>query len=189
MDSYVFAVGKCLAWCEPTEKALRHQAAGEHATQKLRGTRMSPLESRAYWKKAFIRAGAQLSERMLDWPSYSMPKLPGHKQMAKLEKWHPGPNVKVPGVQPRELDLLVVDYIKHDTAEMSRPKQPRLEGFSVEGIFGISVGKGLRGQSTPGTAREATILSSAGPARRIACRRNAHRKVAAESATLSNCIA
>lgn len=35
----------------------------------------------------------------------------------------------------------------------------------------------------------ATILSSAGPARRIACLRNAHRKVAAGSAMLSNCIA
>lgn len=158
VDSYVFALGKYLAWCEPTEKALRHQAAWEHATQKLRGMRMSPLESRAYWKKALIRAGAQLSERMLDWPFYSMPKLPGHnvKQMAKLEKWHPGPNVKVPGVQPRELDLLVVDYIEHDTAERSKPKQPRLEGFSFGDFWDIRR-QGLRGQSTPGAAREAFI--------------------------------
>jgi hypothetical protein len=156
VDNYAFALRVYLSWCTPAEKESRLQNAWLHATETLRGDRMTVLESRSYWKRTFAGAGAKPTTLMMGASSHKDPRLPVQGSSTDPIKWHPDANANSASAGCRELDELVVDCFKEGTL---RTYRTRLENVGADDFWDLKrYGSGA--VHVPGEAREAFIAAA-----------------------------
>lgn len=137
VDSYPLALKMYLTWCDPAEREKRIQAAWTHATEALRGERMSVLENRHFWKEVFSDAGAKPTASMLDLPSHSDPRLPYQEETIDPVEWNPGPDASLVGVESRSLDALVVDWFRDSRNVTQNSTRVSLRSASVPDFWNM----------------------------------------------------
>jgi hypothetical protein len=156
VDSYKIALRLYLAWGSPDERDDRLQNAWIHATETLRGDRMTPLESRSYWKDVFDSAGAEPTAQMMGASLHEDPHLPVQKNSTDPIKWNPDDHAKSAGNKRRDLDTLVVDCFKEGTLTPYRTWIPDVD----IGNFWDLRRYGSSAVYIPGAAREALIAAA-----------------------------
>jgi hypothetical protein len=157
VDSYALALRLYLSWCTPAEKDSRLQDAWIHATETLRGDRMTALESRSYWNHTFAEAGAKPTALMMGASLHKDPRLPVQGSTTDPTKWHPDAHANLAGVKRRELDqLLVVDCFKEGTL---RPYRTWINDVSIGNFWDLKI-YGSSAAHVPGEAREAFIAAA-----------------------------
>jgi hypothetical protein len=156
VDSYALALKLYLSWCAPVERDSRLQRAWIHATETLRGDRMTVWESRSYWKDTFAGAGAEPTALMMGASLHQDPHLPLQGSATDPVKWHPNPNAELAGAKGRDLDELVVDCFKEGTLTIYTTYIPDVD----VGNFWDLERYGSSAAHVPGEAREAFITAA-----------------------------
>lgn len=156
VDNYAFALRIYLSWCTPAERESRLQNAWFHATETLRGDRMTVLESRSYWNRTFAGAGAKPTTLMMGASLHNDPRLPVQGSSTDPIKWHPNSNAESASAGCRELDELVVDCFK---VGAFRTYSTRLDDVGAGNFWDLKrYGSGA--VHVPGEVREAFIAAA-----------------------------
>jgi len=156
VDSYPFALRLYLSWCTPAEKHDRLQRAWVHATETLRGDRMTALESRSYWKFTFAEAGTVPTSSMMNLPSHKDPRLPVQGSVAGPIKWRPWPCLKLEDVRRVLLDALIVDCFR---AGSMMPEHPSIDVVHFKSFWDLRR-YGSSAAHVPADARDAFIAAA-----------------------------
>lgn len=156
IDDYSLALYIYVALGKEDERRQRLQDAWMHATQNLSGSRMSTLESVAYWRDPFAAARALLPTSTKDHePASLILRLPiTHQNSTTPAKWSPQPQIINAMLSGKLLDPLVIDcfakpaaaWPSKGPANTIRGCKPSFSAIDIPNVWDVKTlkAKGIR---------------------------------------------